>query len=82
MSSAESYKRGDDGFDYKLHQQPATWDRAKIVCELEGAQLAEVQSGKTFNYIQDSFHPEQTPAGIWIGGRDVNSKGEWRYESA
>ena len=49
-----------------------------MICKSEGARLATVYSDATFDYITRLYNQSKIKH-LWLGGRDVNSKGMWKW---
>ncbi|XP_060579261.1 low affinity immunoglobulin epsilon Fc receptor-like [Ruditapes philippinarum] len=59
---------------YRLRFDTETWIDAKVVCELDGAYLAEIGDEKENTFIHGLVTDNK---GIWIGGTDLSTEGEW-----
>jgi len=72
----DGYHIGLDGYLYKLHFTPKSWDSARQVCRTEGGYLAMVKSLSTHEYIISQW-PLQD---FWIGVNDINDEGVYLFD--
>ena len=72
----ENYFKGPDGFLYKMHTTPASWNEAEKICQDEGGHLAMAKTNASRDFIGgDRWHS----ADFWIGVNDLKTEDQFEF---
>ena len=66
------YKKGDDGYHYKFHKEPKSWNDAQKACNEEGGNLATIFNQQTRDVVTGFMSKG------WIGVTDQWQEGKWQ----
>ncbi|KAL4240798.1 hypothetical protein ACF0H5_001586 [Mactra antiquata] len=61
---------------YRLRMDTETWVDAKLVCELDGGYLAEIENIPENNFIHGLITDNKN---LWLGGTDLSVETEWMW---
>ncbi|XP_078042724.1 hemolymph lipopolysaccharide-binding protein-like [Augochlora pura] len=61
---------------HKIHKREMSWNDARLVCLMEGAHLAVVDSARKMDLFKDLMQKESVRT-VWLGFHDLFKEGSW-----